>query len=692
MDLGTLGNFLLGLASVCAVASVVAFSAAGKDGTVARKVGYLLTYGVFGFTTLAILLLAVAFLSENWALQYVVFNHPTTTGPWAWIYRLSGVWAGREGSLLFWEWVLAIYAAFLAGKFLKRADSNLSSTGLAIVNFVQLFFLAALFIDQNNPFKLTPPEYIDSVTGALLTSAAMNPLLQTWAMVLHPPTLFIGYAGLTVPFAFALAALITGDTSKTWVVLTDRIAVFSWLLLGIGIGLGSVWAYYELAFGGYWAWDPVENASLLPWLTGVGLLHSMTVYRRRDGFKGWAYMMAAFTFVFVLLGTFITRSGIVQSVHAFNEDQLSFWLFLLMMIGSLAAMGIGVLVRRNQVSSEADGFERIISKEGSYYFNNVIMLISAILVAYMTLASAFPGWMPLGGQSIKPPAYDALARPLGIFYILVMTVCPILSWGGGDWKKLWEKAKMPVIAGSVLAAAGVVAYFLFMMPFYSADASTPIWWHHFVAITGLVTAGYAIALPLWLFFDGARKRAAATTTSFATALGWILTKARTQSGGYLTHLGMGVILVGLVGSTMFVSTYQAVIPQEVGATYEAEGYTFSFLALETTQENVPEGGTEGDTVYTLKADVSKGGRSIGTVAPEMRFPQQLAQQGQSTQHVSIMHEPFKDVFLSFSGVDASDNANLTIKFFPMQSWVWAGFFITILGSGLASWPKKQRAA
>lgn len=691
MDLGTLGNFLLGLASVCAVASIVAFAAAGKEGEMARKVGHLLTFGVVGFTTLAIVLLATAFLSENWSLMYVVMNHPTTTGAWAWVYRLSGVWAGREGSLLFWEWVLSIYAAFIARKFLK-SDSTLGSTGLAIINFVQLFFLAALFIKSNNPFVLTPAEYIDATTGALLTSSAMNPLLQTWAMVLHPPTLFIGYAGLTVPFAFALAALITGDTSKNWVVLSDRITVFSWLLLGVGIGLGSVWAYYELAFGGYWAWDPVENASLLPWLTGVGLLHSMTVYRRRDSFRGWAFMMAAVTFVFVLLGTFITRSGIVQSVHAFQEDPLSFWLFLIMMVGSLAVMAIGVIMRRNQVRGDGDGFERVLSKEGSYYFNNVIMLISGVLVAYLTLAPALPSWLPLGGQSIKAPAFDSLARPLGIFYILVMTVCPILAWGGGDMKKLWERAKMPVILGSVFAALFVGAYFRFMLPFYSPDSSSASWWHHTIAIAGVITAGYAIALPLWLFIDGARKRAAATGTSVGSALGWLFTRARTQSGGYLTHMGMGVILIGLVGSTMFVTTHNATIPQTPGGSFEANGYTFSFVELAQTQENVPEGGTEGDTVYTLKTDVSKSGKRVATVGPELRFPQQLAQQNQSTQHVSIIHEPFKDVFVSFSGIDSAQNANLTIKFFPMQSWVWAGFLLTIIGSAIAAWPKTTRLA
>ena len=688
MDLALIGNLLMGLSSVAAIASIVSISAGVRGSENARTLGNLLTFGVLVGTTAATLLLAVSFLTENWSLSYVISNHPTITGPFAWMYRLSGVWAGREGSLLFWEWILSIYAAFIAWKLTKQ-DDKLGSTGLAIINFVQLFFLAALFIDLNNPFQAAPAGIVDPATGVLLTSAAMNPLLQTWAMIAHPPTLFIGYAGLTVPFAFALAALITGDTSSRWVKFADRITVFSWLLLGIGIGLGSVWAYIELAFGGYWAWDPVENASLLPWLTGVGLIHSMTVYRRRNGFRAWTMMMAAITFVFVLLGTFITRSGIVQSVHAFQEDPLSFWLFLTMMVASLAVMAIGVYVRRADLASDGDGFEHLFSKEGSYYFNNVIMLISAVLVAYMTLAPAFPAWLPLGGQSIKPPAYDALARPLGIFYIMVMTICPMLSWGGGDWRKFYERAKMPLFGGLALATAFVAIYAFAMLPFYSASADVPTWWHHFLAVAGVVTAGFAIALPSWLFFDGARKRAEASGTSWFQGLGWVITKARTQSGGYLTHLGMGVILLGLVGSTMFVTTHQVTLPQEPGAVYEAEGYTFAYAGLDQSEENIPAGGGEGDTVYTLQLDVSKGGAVIDRMSPQIRFPQQLRQNNSTTQHVALRTEPLKDIFISFSGLDQDEAANLTIKFFPMQIWVWIGFILTILGSGIASWPKKS---
>ncbi len=240
----------------------------------------------------------------------------------AWLYTLSALWAGREGSFMFWGWLLSLFAAWVAYKRAPFMDA-LSNMGLMVTNVVLVLFAGGmLFSTPNNPFKATDPGLLDAA-GNLVGEAAswgMNPLLQHWAMILHPPTLFIGYAGLTIPFAFAVAAIIVNDGSDAWVKIVDRITIFSWLFLGAGIGLGSVWAYVVLGWGGYWGWDPVENASLLPWLTGVGLLHSFTIYRKRGGFKKWAIALASVTFALVILGTFITRSGIVQSVHAFQAD------------------------------------------------------------------------------------------------------------------------------------------------------------------------------------------------------------------------------------------------------------------------------------------------------------------------------------------------------------------------------------
>lgn len=686
MDLSTLGNLLLALASISALGSIAAIaftSFTGKSDT-SRVTGHVLTFASTAFTSLATFLLLTAFLGENFKLEYVAYNHPTIVGPFSWLYKISGVWAGREGSLLFWAWLLSLFAAWVAYRFLAKRD-RLATTALGIMNFVQLFFLTALFIPLNNPFKLLPPEYLDPTTGKLLIEASMNPLLQTWAMIAHPPTLFLGYAGLTVPFAFAMAALFTGDTSKHWVQISDRITVFSWLMLGIGIGLGAIWAYIELAFGGYWAWDPVENASLLPWLTGVGLLHSMTVYRKRDGFRAWTIFMAAVTFVFVLLGTFITRSGIVSSVHAFQEDPLSFWLFLSMMVGSLGVAVVGIWLRRDKLKGN-DSFDRLFSKEGSYYFNNVIMLVGATLVAYLTLSQALPKWLPGGGQVFGAATYDILARPVGIFYILVMSVCPILSWGGAGWNAFWARAKWPIFGAAGVGTALLAIWAFAMMPYYSPTATSMPILHHSVAVFGLLVAALSISLPIYLFIDGTRKRMAAKGEGAGTALFNILTKARSQSGGYLTHLGMGVILVGLIGSTMYVRTYETAIPQSPNSKIEAGAYTFNFGGIEPTVAK------NGDDIETATLAVFRDGKPAGTVKPRIVRPMSTQQERSATQKVSLIQQPLKDIFVSFSGVDQAENAVFTVKFFPMQWWVWAGFIMTILGSALASWPKRSPKA
>ena len=396
-----------------------------------------------------------------------------------------------------------------------------------------------LFSEVNNPFKLTPAEYLGP-NGELLANMAMNPLLQHWAMILHPPTLFIGYAGLTIAFAFAMAALIVNDASKTWVEIVDRITVFSWLFLGAGIGLGSVWAYVVLGWGGYWAWDPVENASLLPWLTGVGLIHSFTLYRRRDGFKRWAIFNAAITFSLVILGTFITRSGIVQSVHAFQADPLSLYLFGFMILAPVAAAGIGLWLRGDSFAGN-DEFESLTSREAAYYFNNLLMVVAAVLVAYMTVSSALPSWLPFGGQSIGATTYNLLARPLGILYAFILAVCPILAWRITDAQTFWSRARWPLAIAAAIFAALLVEWWLVLRPIYdfmvaqggrgAADflAFGPSWIYHGLAILGLMAASLIIANGVWLFVEGSRRRAAARGESIGAAFWHIVTKARTQS-------------------------------------------------------------------------------------------------------------------------------------------------------------------
>ncbi|MBA4370941.1 MAG: cytochrome C assembly protein [Coriobacteriaceae bacterium] len=684
-----LGNLLMALALMGSIVSVGALfygrSKGQVEGEQITNVGYFAAIFTAAAASMASALLVGAFFAEDFRFQYVVENHSTDVSGLSWLYKLSGLWAGREGSLLFWAWLLTLFIAYVAWKRLSETD-ELSNMALAVAGIVQIFFFAALFIEKNNPFKTSPADWIDPASGQLLVDAAMNPLLQHWAMIIHPPTLFIGYAGLTIAFAYAMAALITGDGSKKWVEMCDRITVFSWLFLGIGIGLGAIWAYVVLGWGGYWAWDPVENASLLPWLTGVGLLHSFTIYRKRDGFKGWAIMLATVTFVLVLLGTFITRSGVVQSVHAFEEDPLSFWLFMAMMLGALFAGGGGLFVRWERFKG-ADEFESLTSKEAAYYFNNVLMLVASVIVAYLTVTSALPAWMPGGGKSFGAATYDAVARPVGILYVLIMALCPMLVWRKTDGATFWRRVKWPLAGAGVVSLALVAEWWINLRPIFakSPKAANALMSavHNGEAVAGLIVASLAVAVPVFLFVDGANKRAAAKGESWPTALGNIIFKARSQSGGYITHLGIGIILMGLVGSTMFVDDIKLTVDEKPGSKFTAGGYEFVFTGYDQRQL------TNGDQVTKIAFDISRGGRKIGSIAPGQI---QYAVQQQTRLDVDVLGEPLRDVFVIFEGGGAGSPLSMNVKINPLIRFVWWGFALTIVGTSIAVWPKRLALA
>ena len=695
----TLGSVMLGLALVSALVSVVALlwgrSLGSKQGESITNVGYLATFVAMGSLTVAVLILVVAFFSPDYKFYYVAQNHSTDVSSLAWLYQLSGLWAGREGSFLFWAWVLSLFSSWVAYRRLEFTDA-LSNMGLMVTNVVLTLFTAGMmFSEPNNPFKATPAAVLDPATGKLIgeaTAWGMNPLLQHWAMIIHPPTLFIGYAGLTIPFAFAIAALIVNDSSKKWVEIVDRITVFAWLFLGLGIGLGSIWAYVVLGWGGYWAWDPVENASLLPWLTGVGLLHSFTVYRRRDGFKRWAVMLAAFSFALVILGTFITRSGIVQSVHAFEADPVSLWLFLSMIVGSVVVAAIGLLMRW-QTFAGNDEFESLTSKEAAYYFNNVIMLVAGLLVAYLTITSALPAWLPFGGKSIPATTYDSVARPVGILYLLILAVCPILAWRGTDLATFWKRIKWPLVGAAVLSALLLIDYASTLRPIYYKMVSLaatgneagvkianagPAWYYNGLAIFGLVVASLLIATQTSLFIDGARKRAAAKGENFFSALGSIFVNARTQSGGYLAHIGMGIILIGLVGSAMFVMDQTFTVPVTPGSTFQVDQYKFTY------QGDDSQTLANGNKQTNISLAVSRGGKQLGTITPGVT---DFTAQAQTRLDAKVLSEPLRDIFVVFQGSDGK-NATINVKINPLISFSWGGFALLLLGTALAMWPKK----
>lgn len=687
----TLGQILLAIAAVSAFASIGSLAwghrLGRKEGESLTNTGYLATFVIFASLTFAVALIVTAFYRKDFTFLYVAQNHPTDVSNLSWLYKLSGLWAGREGSLLLWAWLLSGFAAFMAYKRLSITDA-LSNAGLAVTNFIQLFFILALFIQTNNPFQtaiVAADGTVSNVAGAALgniNQMAMNPLLQHWAMVLHPPSLFIGYAGLAIPFAYALGAVFIGDSSRKWVDLVDRVTVFSWLFLGIGIGLGAIWAYAVLGWGGYWAWDPVESASLLPWLVGVGLIHSFTVYRRTGGFKRWAVVMSAAAFFFVLLGTFITRSGVIQSVHAFGLDLVSLAWFLTMMVAVVVVTWVALYARRKVFTGEAET-GTLLSKDTAYYFNNVLMLFGAIVVASLTLA-------PVLGTTFSAPTYDLLARPIGILYIAGMAICPILSWRATDGATFWSRAKWPLAGAAVIAAGLLTIWVTVLVPNYQvsgkglagiASIQAPL--DHFEALLGLLVAAFAVALPIYLFIDGARKRAAARDQGFGAALGSIFTKARTQSGGYLVHLGMGIVLIGLIGSAMYVRDVQFTLKDQPGASQQVGGYTLVLKSLD--QKTL----ANGDAVQTAHVKIeNRAGATVANLDPYVTVVAAAPSNSNRRLSAAVYSQPLLDVFTAFQGGDTT-GLSFDVKINPLISWVWGGFVILIMGTALAAWPKRE---
>ncbi|MDY3981453.1 MULTISPECIES: heme lyase CcmF/NrfE family subunit [unclassified Paraeggerthella] len=647
-------------------------------------------------------ILVFCFMTGDMSIEYVLRQHSDASGELAWLYKLSGLWAGREGSLLFWAWLIAAFNAVVAVRNLK-SPRKLDSMALLVSQLVLAAFVGVLLLSESNmPFTATPLKYFNS-DGTLTSSASMlgmNTLLEHWAMAIHPPTLFIGYAGLTIPFAYAIAALIVNDSSKEWVVRSQRYTLFSWFFLGVGIGLGAVWAYVVLGWGGYWGWDPVENASLLSWLVGVALIHSFTVYRQRGAFKRWSVMCACLTFAFVIVGTFIARSGLVQSVHAFEGDPVSLVLFGALIVLSVVAGIVGLVIRWKSFgpgASGSDDVENMLSKDAAYYFNNVIMVVFATLLAYLTIASALPGWMPFGGQAISAGTYNAIARPLGIVYLAILAICPLLSWGKTDGKQFWKRARVPAVCALVLFAVLMVYFVTYLVPSYNAVIAAgginaeglmeegPAWYYNGLAAVGLLVASLLFFNSLFMLgraVRGYQKGHGGNPVS--AAFGMLVNRASTF-GGFVAHFGMAVILVGLIGSSMYVTEKVAYVGYDEATDTASEDFVVKDYTLKYTGNEIVPQDNKDDILYTVHFDAYKDGQFVGSVDPTVQFVQSTQQQKLVA---SVISFPTEDLFVVYRGVNENGDFSMDVRVNPLISQVWIGFFLLMAGVLIATAGKR----
>ena len=666
-------------------------------------------------------ILVYGFISGDPSLEYVVKYHSNSTSSMRLLYEISGLWAGREGSLLFWTWLISLFAAVMAIKNLKTRE-NLDTAALAVVQTVLLAFVAVLlFSDNNMPFKALDPGYLnpdgtlmsyDEVLWAMMMTGntalyptmvmGMNVLLEHWAMAIHPPTLFIGYAGLTVPFAYAIAALMVNDPSKKWAVRSQRYTLFSWVFLGIGIGLGAIWAYVVLGWGGYWGWDPVENASLLPWVLAIALVHSLTLYRQRGIFKRWAVMCACLTFSFVIIATFITRSGVIQnSVHVFEGDPVSFFLFLSLIFLSVLAGFIGLIIRRKSFTAKVENEElsdSFFTRDVAYYFNNVVVIVGAFVLLYMTLSSAWPEWMPFGGESLPIRIYNLVARPITILYCFLMAVCPFLSWVKTDGKKFLKKQLVPAIGALVVFVILCVYFATYLMPsYYSVIARGDEFAQSIIAEGSpefyftLTIMGFFVAS--LLFFNAlvmlgrlVRDHAKSTGTGLVVAFASAVRSKASKFGGFLSHLSISIILVGLIGSSMYVTEVTDYLPYD-SETDTADGvFVIQDYHLIFTNSDFEVFGDMDSVFIYRNFDVYKNDRYVGTISPGVHnvYHSEYVQQQERKALAAVMSTPLMDLFVVYNGFTMFGDMSFTVKINPLISFVWVGFGLLMVGTTIAT--------
>jgi cytochrome c-type biogenesis protein CcmF len=646
-----LGRVALALALLFALAGVL-FLALGvrwqrKD---LQRNGYYAVYAFFLATLLAGAVLLAAFIKKDFSFAYVAENSDSSLSLF---YRISGFWAGQQGSILLWLLLLAVATLVVTLRDANRLERLTGGAVMVLCAVSALFAALMVFENGSDPFV---------AAGAGTTPFGLNPLLLHPGMVLHPPALFIGYVGLTVPFAFAFSALLLGRADRLWVTLAQKWAVFGWLFLSLGIGLGAWWAYVVLSFGGFWAWDPVENTSLVPWLTATALLHAMTLYRTRGIFKRWALGTACLTFFFVILATWTTRSGAIASVHAFQKSQLLDYGFRTY-LGVLAVTCVGLLLWRRKRFAAGEPIESIASREFLYYMAELLLVLFAAAIAFSTALVPL-----LFDREVGPDTYDTFARPLGVVFLVLIALCPLLAWRKTDGARVRRVLMLP------LAMAALSVPLWLVLGFQSS-----VW-----GFIGLVACGFAFGAVLQFVVNAAR-RAAGPGKAWTAGLRRALFGSRTRSAGYLAHLGMVLIVAGLLGSTVYKAESTALVTAKAGSPDAVLATDDGAYTLKFTGMRSEPGSQRSQRSYAAFDVYGEDGTKLGTVEPHTDV---YPMSGAAVRAV-ILGRPFEDLFVVADEPfdTSSDTIALRVVVFPLIRWLWIGSILLCVGAVVSLWPR-----
>jgi cytochrome c-type biogenesis protein CcmF len=647
----TLGSFVL-LASFVVSAYAAAACVAGARQRSRRLVesGIGAFYFLTALMTVASAVMVHAFLVGDYSIKYVQ-RYSDAAQPLA--YKIASYWGGLDGSIMFWVFLLGLFGS-LAVYVNRESHRVLIPYVVATIAITEMFFIF-LMIVHNNPFAtfLTPPP---------LEGRGLNPLLQNFYMAIHPPTMYLGFVAMTIPFAFGLAALITGHLDDSWLRAVRRWTMVGWLFLTLGLGLGMLWAYEELGWGGYWGWDPVENAGLLPWFTATAFLHSVMVQERRGMLRVWNVTLVITTFFLTIFGTFMTRSGIVQSVHAFGEDRelaLFFTIFMILILTFSFAMVIyrlPLLRSRHELDSWA-------SREAAFLANNWILLFSAFFVLFATMFPTLSEIVRGERLTVGPPFFNKWMLPIGLTLLLLTGIGPLMAWRKSTLTNMVHQFLWPAVAA---LATGITLYALGVRVWSSGIC---------FAFCAFVFASLAQE-----FVRGTQVRRSATGADFLTSMIGLVARSKRRYGGYLVHVGIVLIFLGFAGEGF---KQEEQVPLKPGQEVTVGRFTVRHDALRVSSDSQKQ-------MITGQVTVFENGESIGSMQPAKWFFNKREQE--PTTEVAIRRRTSEDLYVVLAGYTIEDQtATYAITVNPLVNWVWFGFGIIAMGSIIALLPERAYA-
>lgn len=610
-------------------------------------------YASLGLYSVASAIMVWLFVTGDYAVKYVVAYSDRSMPLF---YKITSFWGGLDGSMLFWLWVMSIWAALAVW---QNREQNRRIMPFTIATLlVIMIFLNGILLYESNPFTT-------ELGLAPTDGRGLNPMLQNAYMVTHPPALYLGYIGWSIPFAFAVGALGHGVLDYSWISAMRRYCLMAWMFLTVGLVLGGLWAYEELGWGGYWAWDPVENAALIPWLTGTAYIHSIQVQERRQMYKLWNFLLIIITFLLTMLGTMMTRSGVVESVHAFARSDIG-EVFLAFIVFA-AVVSFGLLIWRMPQLKPQYALESILSREFAFLLNNWVLLGAAFFVTFATLFPALYKALFAREVNVGPSFYNLWMIPIGLILLFLTGVGPLLSWRKSSQKTLWEQFLVPAIVG-------LLAFVLSFWAFGQA---------HWVAELTLGLSAFVFWTLVQEFWRGTRQRMKKAKVSAFDALLTLITRQKRRYGGYVVHFGVVLMFVGFAGESFKIQKDQTL---KVGDITEIGRYQVRLDGL-----NFADDGQKSMITAKVSAFLKGGEAAIGSLEPARwayRKPEE-----QVTTEVSKLMSLRDDLYIVLGGFDGqSQTATLQMKVNPLVNWVWMGSAFMLLGFviAIAKSPAEQK--